>query len=420
MRQALRASGSRVRESMEKSVFQDLKIVAFNWAMVGPLTLKFFADYGATVIRIETSLRPCVTRTSAPFKDNRPGLNRSGYFNHFSGNMLSLTLNMRHPRALDTARELLAWADIVTENFTPGVMDRWGLGYEALKEIKPDIIMLRQNGFGTDGPYRDLAAFGMILAAIAGIPNYIGWPDRGPLPVGVGAYTDCISPRFAAAALIAALDYRDRTGKGQLIDLAQFETALYFFLPGLLDAAANGREPVRNGNAVEHAAPHNVYPCRGQDRWCTIAALDDNQWSALCAAMGRAGLADDPRFDTLPHRKENEAALDAIIEEWTKDRSPEEVMQVLQAAGVPAGKVENAAEVFEDPQLRARGLFWPMEHPEIGTFTHLGSSMVLTETPARARTPSPCMGEHNEYVLTKILGKSDEEFVELLAAGALE
>ena len=133
---------------------------------------------------------------------------------------------------MGVAKELIGWADVVMENFTPGVMDKWGLGYEALTKIKPDIIMVRQNGFGTEGPYKNLAAFGMILAAIAGIPNYIGWPDRGPLPVGVGAYTDCISPRFASAALIAALDYRDRTGKGQLIDLAQFETALYFLSAG--------------------------------------------------------------------------------------------------------------------------------------------------------------------------------------------
>jgi benzylsuccinate CoA-transferase BbsF subunit len=405
---------------MNKRVFEDLKVAAFNWAMVGPLTLKFFADYGATVVRVETSLRPCVTRTSAPFKDNVPGINRSGYYNHFSANMMSLSLNMNTPQGLGVAKDLIAWADVVMENFTPGVMDKWGLGYEELKKIKPGIIMVRQNGFGIEGPYKNLAAFGMILAAIAGIPNYIGWPDGGPLPIGVGAYTDCISPRLASAALIAALDYRDRTGKGQLIDLAQFETALYFLLPGLLDAAVNKREPARNGNAVSYAAPHNVYPCKGKERWCTIAVINDAQWAALCKAIGKPELATDPRYDTLQHRKENENALDALIETWTADRAPEEVMTVLQAAGVPAGIVENSADIFEDPQLRARGLFWPMEHSEMGMFTHLGSSMVLSKTPAQASTPSPCIGEHNEYVLTKILGKTDEEFVELLASGVLE
>jgi benzylsuccinate CoA-transferase BbsF subunit len=405
---------------MHSAVFKDLKIAAFSWAMVGPLTLKFFADYGATVVRVETSLRPCVTRTSAPYKDNIAGINRSGYFNHFSANMMSLSLNMKSPKGLSIARELVAWADVVMENFTPGVMDKWGLGYEALQDINPDIIMLRQNGFGIEGPYRNLAAFGMILAAIAGIPQYIGWPDRGPLPVGVGAYTDSISPRFASAAVIAALDYRDRTGKGQLIDLAQFETALYFLMPGLLDAAVNAREPLRNGNAVDYAAPHNVYPCKGEERWCTIAVTNDDQWDALCRAVGGPCLIDDPRFDTLAHRKQHEHEIDLLIEGWTLERTPEEIMAILQRAGVPAGIVENSADLFEDPQLRARGLFWPMEHSEMGVFTHLGASMVLSKTPARALTPSPCMGEHTEYVLTKILGKTDEEFVELLAAGVLE
>jgi len=402
------------------NVFKDLKIAAFSWAMVGPLTLKFFADYGATVVRVETSLRPCVTRTSAPYKDNVPGINRSGYFNHFSANMMSLSLNMKNPRGMEVAKDLIAWADVVMENFTPGVMDKWGLGYEELKKINPQIIMVRQNGFGVDGPYKNLAAFGMSLAAIAGIPNYIGWPDGGPLPVGVGAYTDSISPRFASAALIAALEYRDRTGKGQLIELAQFETALQFFTPGLLDTAVNDREPVRNGNSVEYAAPHNVYPCRGEERWCTIAVTDDVQWSALCKAIGRPELSSDPRFDSLPRRKENEAALDAVIEKWTVTQTPEEIMTTLQSAGIAAGMVENAADVFKDPQLHQRGLFWPMEHSEMGSFTHLGTSMVLTKTPAKAMKPSPCIGEHNEYVITKILGKTDEEFVELLVSGTLE
>ncbi len=405
---------------MEKGVFSDIKIVAFSWAMVGPLTLKFFADYGATVIRVETSIRPCVTRTSAPFKDNVPGLNRSGYFNHFSANMMSISLNMTHPLGLNVAKELIAQADVVMENFTPGVMDRWGLSYEELKKIKSDIIMVRQNGFGSEGPYRNLAAFGMILAAIAGIPNFIGQKDRGPLPVGVGAYTDCISPRFTSAALIAALDYRDRTGKGQLIDQAQFESALYFVLPGLLDAAVNGREPARHGNAVDYAVPHNVYPCKGEERWCTIAVFNDAQWNELCKVMGKPEYLQDPRFDTLEHRKENEEAVDGVIAAWTANLMPEEVMTLLQNAGIPAGIVANAADLYDDPQLRQRSLFWPMEHREMGVFTHLGTSMELSKTPAQAYLPSPCIGEHNEYILTKILGKTHEEYEELLAAGVLK
>ncbi|MCM2252108.1 MAG: CoA transferase [Ramlibacter sp.] len=405
---------------MEPKVFSDVTVVAFSWAMVGPLTLKFLADYGATVIRVETRHRPCVTRISAPFKDGRAGLDRSGYFNHFSANMLSVSLNMAHPRGLELARELVGRADIVMENFTPGVMDRWGLGYEALQAIKPDIIMARQNGFGIDGPYRNLAAFGMVLAAIVGIPNFIGWPDRDPLPVGVSAYTDGIGPRFMAAALIAALELRDRTGRGQLLDLAQFETAIGFFLPAVLDRAANGREPQRSGNASGRAAPHNVYAGLGADRWCAVAALDDDQWRRLCEVIAAPERAVDPRFATLAQRKAHESEIDALIGSWVARLDPAEAMSRLQAAGVPAGVLQNAADLLADPQLAARGLFWPIEHPEMGRFTHLGSSISLSATPAQPRLPSPCLGEHNETVLTQLLGKSDEEFVELLTSGVLE
>jgi benzylsuccinate CoA-transferase BbsF subunit len=306
------------------------------------------------------------------------------------------------------------------ENFTPGVIEKWGLEYENLKKIKPDIIMLRQSGFGSRGPHARQPAFGMILAAMAGIPNFIGWPDGGPLPIGVSAYTDCISPRFAAAALIAALDRRNKTGQGQLIDISQFETALYFILPALLDYSVNGREPVRQGNDCLSAAPHGVYACRGDDRWCTIAVASDEQWINLCKALGRPELSRDPRFATLSQRKQHEDELNQIISQWTAGLTAEDVMQTLQAVGVPAGVVKNVADVFIDPQLRERGLYWPLQHAEMGTFTHLGTSFAMSATPARAYRPSPRLGEHTEYVCTQILGMPDEEFAELASAGVFE
>jgi benzylsuccinate CoA-transferase BbsF subunit len=388
--------------------------------MVGPLTMKFFADYGATVIRIETGRRPCVSRTSAPYKDGVPGLNRSGYFNHFSANMYGMALDMSTARGLDVAKRLVGKADVVMENFTPGVMERWGLGYEELKEIKPDVIMVRQSGFGSTGRYTDLAAFGMTLAAIAGIPNFIGWPDREPLPVGVGAYTDCISPRYAAAALIAALDHREETGRGQLIELAQFETALSFLLPAVLDCAANGREPSRVGNRSPTAAPHGVYPCRGEDAWCTVAVTSDEEWGRLCQVLGKPEHAAHSRFRTLAARKAHEDELDALVAEWTRHFTPDEVTARLQGAGVAAGAVKTAAGVYSDPQLRERNLLWPMAHPEIGEFTHLGASFELSETPATPRMPSPCLGEHTEYVCRELLGMPDAEFVELLVEGVFQ
>ena len=403
-----------------EGVFSGLKILAFCWAVVGPLTMKFFADHGATVIRVETSQRPCVMRTSAPYKDNKPNYNCGGYFNYYNSNILSLSLNMNEPQAIEIARKLVAECDVVMENYTPGVIEKWGLDYEELKRIKPDIIMLRQSGYGSWGPYAKLPAFGMVLVPIAGLPNFIGWPDKEPLPVGVSAYTDCISPRFASAALIAALDYRNKTGKGQLLDLSQFETAIYFLMPGILEHISSGREPSRIGNSSPYAAPHGVYPCKGDDRWCTIAAFNDEEWLNLCREIGKPEYIEDPRFNTLVNRKKNEDELNKLISDWTADLTAEDVMAQLQAAGVPSGVVKNSADVYEDPQLRSRNIFWPMNHSEMGLFTHLGQSFELSKTPAKAYSPSPLLGEHTEYVCTEILGMSDEEFVDLMQAGVFE
>jgi len=362
-------------------VFSGLTILAFCWAVVGPLTMKFFADHGATVIRVETSKRPCVMRTSAPYKDNVPNYNRGGYFNYYNSNILSLSLNMTLPEAREIARRLAVECDVFMENYTPGVIEKWGLSYEELKEIRPDIIMLRQSGYGSWGPYANLPAFGMVLVPIAGLPNYIGWPGKEPLPVGVSAYTDCISPRFATAALIAALDYRKRTGKGQLLDLSQFETAIYFIAPGILDYTVNGREPERIGNSSPDAAPHGVYPCQGDDRWCTVAVTSDEEWTNLCREMSKPEYIEDPRFTTLADRKQNEDELNKLVGEWTVNLTPEEVMERLQKAGVPAGVVKNVADMIDDPQLRKRNIYWPMEHSEMGTFTQLGQSFQLSKTP---------------------------------------
>ena len=401
-------------------VFSGLTILAFCWAVVGPLTMKFFADHGATVIRVETSLRPCTMRISAPYKDDKPNVNRGGYFNYYNSNILSLSLNMNQPEAIEIAKKLVAESDVVMENYTPGVIEKWGLDYEELKKIKPDIIMLRQSGYGSWGPYANLPAFGMVLVPIAGLPNFIGWPDKEPLPVGVSAYTDCISPRFASAALIAALDYRNKTGKGQLLDLSQFETSIYFLMPAVLEYISSGREPSRIGNSSPYAAPHGVYPCKGDDRWCTIAVFTDDEWISLCREIGKPEYIEDPRFNTLVNRKKNEDELNKLLSDWTTGLTAEEVMERLQAAGVPAGVVKNTADMCDDPQLRERNIYWPMEHSEMGLFTHLGQSFQLSKTPARAYSPSPLLGEHTEYICTKILGMSDEEFVNLMQAGVFE
>jgi benzylsuccinate CoA-transferase BbsF subunit len=401
-------------------VFSGLTILAFCWAVVGPLTMKFFADHGATVIRVETRRRPCTMRSSAPYKDNVPNYNKGGYFNYYNSNILSFSLNMETSEAREIAKKLAVQCDVFMENYTPGVIEKWGLSYDELKKIRPDIIMLRQSGYGSWGPYSNLPAFGMVLVPIAGLPNFIGWPGKEPLPVGVSAYTDCISPRFATATLIAALDYRKRTGKGQLLDLSQFETAIYFITPGVLDYEVNGREPERIGNSSQYACPHGIYPCQGDDRWCTITVNDNEEWASLCREMGKPEYIKDKRFETFADRKQNEDELNAIIGEWTVGLSAEDIMKRLQTIGVPAGVVMNTEDVFNDPQLNKRNIYWPMEHSEMGMFTHLGQSFQLSKTPAKAYSPSPLLGEHTEYVCTRILGMSDEEFIDLMKKGVFE
>jgi crotonobetainyl-CoA:carnitine CoA-transferase CaiB-like acyl-CoA transferase len=404
----------------QRSPFDGVKIVSFAWAVVGPVTMRYFADYGATVIRIETRRRPDLTRSLLPIKDGKPGLNRSGYFNHFNANILSMSLNMENPGAIDMAKRLIGQADIVLENFTPGVMEKWGLGYEQLKQLKSDIILVRQSGFGTYGPYVHQPAFGMVLAAIAGLPNFIGWPNGLPLPVGISAYTDSIGPRFASAALIAALDHRDKTGKGMFLDISHFETTIYFLLPAVLDYVSNGRKPKRVGNASHSASPHGVYRCQGEDRWCAIAVLTDEEWKSFCNVIDKPDLVGDPRFQTSFDRVKNRDELDRMVNEWTVHLTAEEVMVKLQTAGVPAGVVKNGADIYNDPQLRHRNYFWELKHPEMGPFTHLGQSFVLSKTPAEARRPSPCLGEHTELICKEFLKMSEDEFADLLQRGVFE
>jgi benzylsuccinate CoA-transferase BbsF subunit len=404
----------------ERGIFEGLTIVSFSWAVVGPLTMKYFADHGATVIKVESSKRPDVLRTSPPFKDGNAALNSSGYFNHFNANILSMALDMKHSAARDLVGRLVEVADVVMENFTPGVMERLGLDCDELRKIKNELIILRQSGFGPSGPYSQLSAFGMILSAIAGFPNFIGQPGKGPLPPGVAAYTDSISPRFAAAALVAALDYRNKTGKGQVIDISQFETALHFILPAVLDYASNDREPELLGNASHFAVPHGVFPCKGIDRWCTISVHNDEEWSQLCKVISKPEYIMDGRFSTLLGRKKHEDQINRFITEWTENRASEEVVKKMQAAGVPAGMVMNAADIYRDSHLRERHFFWEMDHIQMEKFTHLGEIFSLSQTPARPFSPSPCLGEHTEMICTKLLKISDEEFVELVQSGLLE
>ena len=397
--------------------FEGLKIADFTWWIAGPLTTKTFADYGATVVTIESAEKPGGLRVSMPYKDNRPGLDRSGFFAYFNANKYSLSLNLGTPQGRDIARKLVAWADVVAENFTPGVMENWGLAYEDLRQIKPDVIMLRTSNQGQTGPFSKIGGLGLQLNALGGFVHFTGSPDRDPLSL-MFAYSDYFVPHFAVASLAAALDYRRRTGKGQMIDLSQSEACVQFLAPYILEYETNGKESARSGNRHPYAAPHNVYPCQGDDYWCAIAIFSDDDWQNLCRVMGNPDWAKQAKFATLLSRKSNEDELDRLIGGWTGNYSAYWIMEKLQAVGIAAGVVKKGEDIYRDPQLREMGLFWPLKHQEMGEFTHLGQPSRLSGTPAQARMPAPCLGEHTEYVCKKFLGLSDSAYDELLIAGA--
>jgi len=394
---------------------QGVKIVDFSWVAAGPLTTRVLADFGATVIKIESSIRPDPLRFEYPFANNMPGINRSVCFAIYNANKYSMALNMSISKGRDIAKRLIKQADVVIDNFTPGTMERWGLGYNELIKIKSDIIMLNLTLQGQTGSYSKQPGLGFMLQALGGFTSLLGWPDR-TFPGTQLPYTDYIGCYFAAVAIVEALEYRRRTGKGQYIDVSQLESGISFLSSAILDYTVNGRVEKVKGNRCPYAAPHGAYRCRGEDRWCTIAVFTDHEWQALCQLIGSPALRGD-KFATLLGRKRNEDELNHLIEEWTINYSAEEVMERLQSSGIACGIVETGEDMHRDPQLKHRQYFWFLEHPEIGVTSCSAPPIQLSKTPPRGRMPAPCLGEHTEFVCTNFLGMSDEEFVELSNEG---
>jgi benzylsuccinate CoA-transferase BbsF subunit len=403
---------------MARQLLEGIKVADFTWALVGPITTKVLSDYGAEVVKVEGRTRPDSRRIAAPFKDNVPGLDRSCTFNPYNTGKLSLALNLARPRGIEVAKKLVSWADIVVDNFAGGAMKRMGLGYEELQKIKPDIIMLSSCPMGQTGPYPTAPGIGVHMTALAGLNCIAGWPDRDA--TGLDSYTDFISPHFNALAILAALDYRRRTGQGQYLDLSQYEDCIHFMAPLALDYTVNGRIDKRAGNRVNDAAPHGAFRCLGDDRWCAIAVSTDTQWNSFVRVIGEPPWTGDSRFATLLGRKQNEDELDKLVEEWTIAHCAEEVMMHMQSAGVPAGVVQTAPEVLDqDPQFAHRHFFWEVDHPEVGKYRAPRPAFILSKSPCEVKR-APLLGEHNEYVLKKILGLPDEEIAELVIEGVVE
>ena len=405
---------------MAQKPLDGLKVLDFCWVVAGPLTTKYLGEYGATVVRVESSKRPGTLRTGAPFKDGVSGLNRSGYYGNYNVNKHSLTIDMRHPRARDLVLRIAKWADVVTENFTPGTMEDWGLGYEELKNSNPAIIMFSSSSLGRGGPMSGQPGFGPVLGSLAGLTQLTGWPDRDPVNP-YGAYTDFIIPRFGVPAILAALDRRRRTGKGIHLDLSQLEASIHFSAPFFLDYVTNGNLRVRDGNRDPAAAPHGAYPCVGEERWIAIACFTDHQWQALrdLVCPDGHGWAHEECFSTFQGRKSHEDELDQRMAEATRGWESKTLMDTLQSVGVPAGVVNDCRDLFEDLQLLHRGHFQYPVHAELGSYAVERSEMDLSRTPGSIDRPAPLLGEHTEYVLRELIGLTEEEFGSLGQDGVL-
>lgn len=409
--------------SQSGSVFEGIRVADFAWVGVGPLVSKYLADHGAEVIRIESSVRPEPLRRAPPFVNDEPGLDNSGYYADFNSSKLCCSLNMQHPQGVELAKRLIAECDIVTESFTPKAMRAWGLTYDDLREIRPDIIMISMPMYGSTGPWSMWQGYGHVLQAAAGISHLTHYPGEEPIGTGV-AYTDFLVPHFAAAALIAALDHRQRTGEGQNIDFGQLEAALHATETMILDYTVNGREQQALGARHPEYAPHGTYQCAARgaddDRWIAIACTTDDEWRALAQTAGHPEWAADARFGTRFDRLSNQDQLDALIAAWTRTQPAEALMQALQAAGVPAGVVQTPEDLRNDPQLAHRGHFWMLDHPAMSRRAYDGPSFRLSATPANLHKAAPLLGEDNEYVWKNIANLTDDEYVELLIDGALE
>jgi crotonobetainyl-CoA:carnitine CoA-transferase CaiB-like acyl-CoA transferase len=401
---------------------------------VGAVATRMLADFGADVIKIEDRTRLDMPRRLPFYKndprtygeeDPNPDPNKGGLFNNYSRNKLGVTLNMRTSRGRALADQLIASSSVVTENFAPGVMERWGLTYERLNELCPEVIYARMSGYGHTGPHVGYRSYGPVIQAVSGLTFVSGLPDREPSGWGL-SYMDNQAAYYNSAALLMAILHRSVTGKGAEIDVSAVEVGINLLGPLLLDVSVNHHKTRRadfpTGNRLEHpqAAPHGVYPSLGEDRWVAVAVFDDDDWRRLVEAMDSPAWAVDARFDSQAGRFALQDELDKHLSDWTRTRTPHEVMHHLQAAGVTAGAVQDAEDLNEtDPQVAHRGTMFELDHPVIGPAKFEGSPVLFSRTEQDNWRSAPLLGEDNRYVLTTMLGLDDDEVDKLTAEGVI-
>ena len=397
--------------------FEGLKVADFSWVGVGPLIAKGLGDHGATVVHVESAKRVDILRSAPPYKDGVRDINRTQFFGNFNSSKLGMALDLSTEGGRTLARKLAAWADVVIESFTPGTMERHGLGWETLSEGRRDLIMLRTCLRGQTGPEASFTGFGSQGAALAGLHGVTGWPDRPPAGP-YGAYTDFINPRYGLAVLGAALYERARSGQGQLIDLSQVEVGIQFVAPLVLDYAVNERVAPPAGHDSATACPHGVYAVAGVERYIAIACETAEQWRALRDLAGLDGF-EGGEFETFEGRRAARERIDEALRAWCAGQDGHALAARLKAAGVPASAVLRPSDLYQDAQLAQRGFFVTLEHPLMGPTPYDGLATIFSETPGVLSKAAPLLGEDTHYVLTELLGVSADELAEFAAAGAL-
>lgn len=406
-----------------------IRVVDLSMWFAGPMCTRLIGDMGAEIIKIE-SLRHIdpwrgpvnLEQVRQQFPD-RPVSNRpydcSPGFNLQNRNKYGITLDLGTAEGKEILKNLVKISDVLVENYSPRVMPQLGLDYPALKEVNSRLIMMSLPALGRTGPDKDYLAFGQTMDCMSGMAYLTGYLGEEPMLQSGLSYGDPLSGMNAAFAVISALNYRLRTGKGMHIDLSQVEGLIAFNADSVMDCTMNGRVRERIGNRDRSMAPHGCYRCRGEDQWVVIAIASDEVWKRFCRAIGEPDWTKDERFADLLGRFEHQDELDTLIETWTMQYDHYEAMHVLQAAGVPAGPVLDAKELLEEPHFNARGIYEKVPHREAGIHPYIAPFALFSKMPIHIRMPAPCLGEHNEYVFGKILGMSREEITGLEKLGII-
>lgn len=394
-----------------------LRVLDFCWVGAGAFVTKMLADLGADVIKVESHSRPDNLRVSPPRRPGTSGLEASGYFASRNSNKRSFALDMRQPRAREIAHRLAAESSVLTSNFRPGVLERWGLSYEDVRRDNPRIIYLTMPMQGASGPHSSFIGFGSTIASLAGLMHLSGLPDRPPVGTGTHYPDHVPNPGHALVALLSALYHRERTGEGQAIEVSQLESTVNVIGPAILEQSLGESVPSRNGNRSATASPRGVFPCRDED-WVAIACRTDEQWCSLADVLGHPEWTDDVRFSSLEARKRNEDALEALVRDATPTCDRATLVRLLRARGVAAAPVSSSRDVLEDEDLNDRGYWQRVQHPVIGDMAVAGPPFRIDGERPVLR-PAPLLGEHTHAIARELLGLDDEEIERLVAEGVL-